>query len=136
MDRLFLDANVLFSAAYRPDAHIARLWLISNVELMTSPYAAEEARVNLVTREQRQRLGTLLERVALVTSVSRLPPGVTLPEKDRPILQAAIQARATHLLTGDKRHFGKYFGQRFGGVLVLAPAEYFQSQGLDPGGLV
>ena len=126
MDRLFLDANVLFSAAYRPNAGIARLWDFENVELITSPYAAEEARINLLEGDQRRRLGTLLERVQIVTGVSGLPPGVTLPEKDRPILQAAVQARATHLLTGDKRHFGKYFGRRYGGVLVLAPAEYFR----------
>ena len=126
MDRLFLDANVLFSAAYRPEAGIARLWDFESVELITSPYAAEEARINLLETDQRQRLGKLLERVQIVTGVSGLPPGVTLPEKDRPILQAAVQARATHLLTGDKRHFGKYFGRRYGGVLVLAPAEYFR----------
>ena len=125
MDRLFLDANVLFSAAYRRDAGIARLWHFSDVELITSHYAAEETRINLTEEDQRQRLETLLERVRIVTGVSGLPPGMTLPEKDRPILQAAIQARATHLLTGDKHHFGKYFGQRYGGVLILAPAEYF-----------
>jgi uncharacterized protein len=124
VDRLFLDANVLFSAAYRPDAGIARLWQIRDVELMTSAYAAEEARVNLTERDQRDRLGRLLERVELVLGISGLPSGITLPEKDRPILQAAIQASATHLLTGDKRHFGRYFGQRCGGVLVLAPSEY------------
>ncbi len=129
MDRLFLDANVLFSAAYRPDAGIARLWQLNHVELLTSPYAAEEARVNLIEKDQRQRLGRLLERVRIVIGVSGIPPGITLPEKDRPILQAAIQAGASHLLTGDKRHFGKYFGRRYGGVLVMAPADYFRRHG-------
>ncbi len=56
MDRLFLDANVLFSAAYRRDAGIVRLWHFGDVELMTSPYAAEETRINLIERDQRQRL--------------------------------------------------------------------------------
>ena len=126
MDRLFLDANVLFSAAYRRDAGISLLWRFGDVELITSPYAAEEARINLIEKDQRERLETLLEPVQIVTAVSGLPAGTILPEKDRPILQAAIQARATHLLTGDKRHFGMYFGRRCGGVLVLAPADYFQ----------
>lgn len=130
MDRLVLDANVLFSAAYRPDAGIARSWQLGNVELMTSAYAAEEARINLTEKDQHQRLEDLLERVRIVTGVSGMPPDVTLPEKDRPILQAAIQARATHLLTGDKRHFGKYFRRPYGGVLVLAPVDYFQHRGL------
>ncbi len=35
MDRLFLDANVLFSAAYRDDSGLQRLWDLSDVELVT-----------------------------------------------------------------------------------------------------
>lgn len=125
-DRLFLDANVLFSAAYRATAGIARLWTLENVELLTSTYAAEEARVNLSAREQQLRLAELLEGMRIVTGISALPAGVNLPEKDRPILQAALHARATHLLTGDKQHFGQYFGRRLAGVWVLPPADYFQ----------
>lgn len=128
MDRIFLDANVLFSAAYRSDAGIARLWRLRNAELMTSAYAAEEARINLNQPDQRQRLGRLLERVRIVTGLSPLPPDVRLPEKDRPILQAAIQAGAPRLLTGDKQHFSQYFGRRIGGVLIQLPAEYFRQR--------
>jgi hypothetical protein len=51
---------------------------------------------------------------------------VELAEKDAPILLAAIGARATHLLTGDVRDFGRYFGKRLGGVLVLTPGEYLR----------
>jgi uncharacterized protein len=47
MDRLFLDANVLFSAAYRPDAGLLQLWKLEDVALCSSHYAAEEARLNL-----------------------------------------------------------------------------------------
>ncbi len=93
---------------------------------MTSAYAAEEAMLNLTEEDQRVRLARLLERVRMTTAVSPLPLGVDLPGKDQPILQAAIQAQATHLLTGDKQHFGPHFGRRLGGVLVLPPAEYFE----------
>ena len=55
-----------------------------------------------------------------------LPEGVSLPEKDVPILLAAIEARATHLLTGDLRHFGSYFGKRVEGILVLHPGKYLR----------
>lgn len=127
-DRLFLDANVLFSAAYHATAGIARLWTLENVELLTSTYAAEEARVNLSAREQQLRLAELLEGMQIVTGISSLPAGVDLPEKDRPILQAALHARATHLLTGDKQHFGRYFGRRLAGVRVLPPADYFRQR--------
>jgi hypothetical protein len=36
VDRLFLDANVLFSAAYRETAGIQRLWTRPGVRLLTS----------------------------------------------------------------------------------------------------
>src|SRR5258708_27693879 len=36
MDRLFLDANVLFSAAYRVDAGLVQLWKLKNVTLRSS----------------------------------------------------------------------------------------------------
>ena len=129
MDRIFLDANVLFSAAYRPNAGLARLWQLDKVELVTSDYAAQEAMFNLTEKDQRVRLTKLLEKVRIITAVAPLPPGVQLPEKDQPILQAALQAQATHLLTGDKEHFGPYFGRNLGGVLVLPPAEYFERRG-------
>jgi len=129
VDRIFLDANVLFSAAYRPNAGLTRLWQLDEVELVTSDYAAQEATVNLTEKDQRVRLTKLLEKVRMITAVAPLPPGVQLPEKDQPILQAALQAQATHLLTGDKEHFGPYFGRNLGGVLVLPPAEYFERRG-------
>ena len=47
MDRLFLDANILFSAAYRLGAGLLRLWRLREVQLMTSDYALKEAQVNL-----------------------------------------------------------------------------------------
>jgi len=128
VNRLFLDANVLFSAACRPGAGIARLWKLTNVELLTSAYAAEEARVNLAEEDRRRRLHELLAQVRIVTGRARLPPDCTLPAKDQPILQAALHARATHLLTGDKQHFGRYFGRLVGGILVLPPAGYFRRQ--------
>ncbi len=53
-----------------------------------------------------------------------LPRGVRLPDKDIPILLAAIDGGATHLLTGDWEHFGPYFRQEIAGVLIIPPAEY------------
>jgi hypothetical protein len=52
MDRLFLDANVLFAAAWRPKAALARLWELGDAELLSSDYAIEEARRNLGTSAQ------------------------------------------------------------------------------------
>jgi hypothetical protein len=48
VDRVFLDANVLFSASYREDSGLLRLWQLKETELVTSPYALDEARRNVV----------------------------------------------------------------------------------------
>ena len=128
MDRLFLDANILCSAAYRPNAGLLRLWKLNNVALCSSQYALEEARFNLAEESQRSRLARLAQRVQLFDSFSHeFPADVSLPEKDKPILLAAIEARATHLITGDVRHFGPYFGKKIEGILVLTPADYLKT---------
>ena len=132
MHRLFLDANVLFSAAYRPEAGVARLWEVPGAALVTSAYAVEEARRNLPGEQQRIRLESLLKNVEIGEAMM-LPPElrgeVDLPEKDWPVLGGAAAAGASHLITGDVRHFGQYFGERPLGVLVLPPAEYLKSLG-------
>lgn len=129
MHRLFLDANVLFSAAWSLTALMRRLWFLdaARVTLVTSDVAINEARRNLPSSKQAD-LDDLLEDVDEVPTPPLdnwlSPPSVRLPDKDLPILQAAIAAKATHLLTGDKTHFGPYFGQVIEGVLILPPASY------------
>jgi predicted nucleic acid-binding protein len=127
MDRLFLDANVLFSAAYRPAPGLLRLWKLPSVALCSSRYALEEARANLSTESQRSRLAELSGALELFESGGgKLPGGVSLPEKDAPILLAAVAAHATHLITGDLRHFGPLFSKRIAGFIILPPADYLR----------
>jgi hypothetical protein len=129
---IFLDANVLFSAAYRTDAGLRRLWKLPGARLITSIYAAEEARRNLSHPGQWRDLEELLGSVEIVPTAAPtdhpLFSDLELPDKDRPILLAAVSAGATHLLTGDFRHFGPYYGKRIEGVLVLPPGEYLSSR--------
>ena len=129
MVRAFLDANVLFSAAYRPDAGLRKLWALRKVDLVTSRYAIEEALRNLEDQEQGQRLDVLLRTVEIVdTTPAERPLAVSLKlaDKDRPILLAAIESRSTHLLTGDFKHFGPYYGQTIEGVLILPPSDFLR----------
>ena len=129
MDILFLDANILFAASYRENAGLTCLWKLEGVELVTSDYAYEEALRNLTEAAQHRRLNQLMKRVsraALKVGVSSIPEGPPLAEKDRPILDAAIGAGATYLLTLDERHFGHLYGAVRGGVLVLHPREYMR----------
>lgn len=129
MDRLFLDANILFSASYRADAGVAVIWSLENVVLFTSTYAIEEAKRNLAERDQENRLKRLLQPLQVVqaaTAPAAIRREVELPDKDWPILGGAIAAEATHLITGDFKHFGAYFGKTIHGILVLPPADYIR----------
>ena len=131
MDRLFLDANVLFSAAYRPCAGVARLWQVEGVALVTSSFAVQEAQRNLADPEQEVRLEELLKGLE-VGEALMLPPerrgGIELPEKDWPILGGAVASGATHLITGDQKHFGQYFGRQVLGVWIVRPADYLRER--------
>ena len=125
-DRVFLDANILVSAAWRPRGGLLALWTLPDIQLLTSAYAIVEADRNVGSAEQRTRLYRLLQPLEIVDEPRprRLPPAVSLPAKDVPILLAAVDAGATHLLTGDKDHFGRYYGLSIEGVLILRPASY------------
>lgn len=64
-------------------------------------------------------------RVTLVPDVleGALPGDVTLSEQDRPILRTARATAATHLLTGDWKYFGPYFGDT-AGLRIEPPGAY------------
>jgi len=129
MDRVFLDANVLFSAAYRLNAGLLQLWRLKDVSLCTSRYALEEARINLSDESQRERLARISTKLEIFDAIDdELPPKILLPEKNVPILLAAIRAQATHLLTGDLRHFGPFFGRKIAGIVILAPGDYLKTR--------
>jgi predicted nucleic acid-binding protein len=113
--RAFLDANVLLSAAYRVDSPRRALWSLqdTSVELVTSRYAVNEALTNLAHETQLDRLIDLLHPMTVITDTAAwsVLPDVELPEKDRPIMAAAMETGATHLITGDLTHFGALFGR-------------------------
>ena len=131
MDRLFLDANVLFSAAYSANTGLLQFWKLKNLVLCSSRYALEEAAINLAQDVQKRRLEKLVVTIEFFEPMSHnLPQDLTLPDKDVPIFLAAVAAQATHLITGDVRHFGRYFGKRMEGMLVLPPGDYLRKIGV------
>jgi predicted nucleic acid-binding protein len=127
--RIFLDANVLFSAA---KGNGAMRQLLGELKRrgdtrVADGYVVGEARRNLDAKfpAALPDFETGLAGMDIAPGVSQslpadLAPG--LPEKDRPVLAAAIQHRCAVLLTGDKTHFGSLYGQTIKGVQVLSPA--------------
>ncbi len=72
MNRLFLDANILFSVA-SGSTGLLRLWdqaKAGKAVLISSVYAVEEARHNLGKPEHLQRLDELVKEVTVVPEAS------------------------------------------------------------------
>jgi len=121
--RIFLAANILLSATASHSRLRALLGVVArHGECITNGYAVEEARRNLVLKQpelvpQFENLVRDLEQVSGL--VTNLP--VKIAAKDVPILGGAIGSRAMHLLTGDERDFGIYFGKAIRGVKVVSP---------------
>lgn len=127
--RIFLDANILFSAGKSAGAMRGFLEVLkaSGHTLVADAYVVEEARRNLEAKfpaslKDFEVLLHPLESSATVRCF--LPPGIAsdLPEKDRPVLAAAIQRRCDVLVTGDKTHFGPLYAKTVEGITIHTPA--------------
>jgi hypothetical protein len=62
-----------------------------------------------------------------------LPEAALLPEKDRPVLAAAIHHRCDILITGDRTHFGPLYGKQLQGVLIRRPHNWRNASWGNPG---
>ena len=132
--RIFLDANILFSAA-KSDGAIRQL--LENLKLakhilVADTYVQAEASRNIVAKASEQairNLETLLGQIEVSTvqfaqSSSALQDATRwLPENDRPVLLAAMVLACDVLVAGDSTHFGPGYGKRFKGVLVCSPRQ-------------
>ena len=113
MRRLFLDANVLFTAAHNPRgkaALVLELAARGHWRAATSTYAAAEARRNIARQfpDCLERMEEVLAGLETTAAGRGADCPLPLPEKDRPIFESARRWQATHLLTGDLRDFGPF----------------------------
>ena len=126
--RVFLDANILFSAAKSAGAvrELLHLVLDSGHECWVDDYVVIEARRNLIAKapDALIALEALLKRLRISPAQA---PGPELklvnwlPEKDRTVLAAAIRLRCDALVTGDRTHFGPGYAKMFAGVTIHSP---------------
>jgi uncharacterized protein len=129
--RIFLDANILFSAA-KSDGAVRQLLRELHAEghiLVADGYVAAEAQRNIAAKAtggSADYLQALLSRIevnALQYAATAGSAAHWLPEKDRPVLLAAIASKCDVLVTGDRTHFGPGYGRTFDGVTVHSPAQ-------------
>lgn len=126
--RVFLDANILFSAAKSDGAVrdlLHRLVRAGHL-LCADAYVVEEARRNLL----RKGPAALHAFESLIGSVevasfrpAELPSAVAerIDSKDRPVFAAAVGMHCDALVTGDRTHFGARYGQVLLGVRIESP---------------
>lgn len=132
-DKLFLDANVLFTAAHNPGGKAALLFELQSIapapwQLATSAYAIHEARRNLELKfpAALHAFAGLVTGLTIVAQPASPEQPLELPVKDIPIWSAALAARVTHLLTGDLRDFGAHMNrpQQTFGVIIQTVSQY------------
>lgn len=128
--RVFLDANVLFSAAHRPENSVRAFFRLAEAgacELTASAFAVDEARRNIARKHPARmaELEALIARIEIcqeaATEDVRWAKSAGLPDKDAPILAAAAGAKADLLATGDRADFGTLYGKTLRGVEILSP---------------
>jgi predicted nucleic acid-binding protein len=132
--RIFLDANILFSAAKSTGAvqQLLELPIKSGHECWADAYVVEEARRNLAAKSP-DGLPTLDKLVARVRVAGAHPHLSTsrallaLTEKDRPVLDAAIRLHCDALVSGDSTHFGQFYGKTIEGVAIHSPRSLAQA---------
>ena len=132
--RVFLDANVLFSAA-KSDGAVRELLLLlekSGHQCCVDAYVIEEARRNLGAKapDRISVLETLILRMKRA-GAQRIDPALEaslpLPAKDRPVLAAASHQGCDALVTGDRTHFGALYGRTIHGVAIHSPRSLAQA---------
>lgn len=135
--KVFLDANILFAVAWRPEGGCGKLidgLLKHSVQLGTSQYAAHEAQRNIRKKKLKNTgsslseeavLDQILQEIFLISNedIPALANQTTIPLKDWPIIEGAVAFGATHLLTGDKDHFGAYQNRKVHGVKIVFAAD-------------
>lgn len=86
----------------------------------------EEARRNLVAKSP-DGLPVLTRVLSRIEVAQVHAPGTAssaadvLPEKDRPVMLAAIRLHCDALVTGDRTHFGAIHGKTLDGVTIHSP---------------
>ena len=129
---VFLDSNIIFSAAYKDDSPFLELWDTPGILVVSSLYAANEVRRNCRNEQHLKGLEALLEQTMIVSDPLQdaLPSDIELPAKDRPILASAIDAGAAFLITGDKNHFAQWMNRpiktRHGSLIIMEPRPFME----------
>lgn len=134
MPRIVLDTNVLVSAFLSPDgapAGVFEGFLEGRWELLATSEILEEYQAVLCRRKfglppemVQEALGRLRQAAVLIHPWE--PVQVCSDRSDDKFLACALSGKASHLVTGNARHFPK---SPFRGILIVGPSEFLREVG-------
>lgn len=128
--RLVMDTNVLVSAALKPEGLQRTVFLLAitrPARLYVSPPILEEYADVLARRELHIRRGARLQFLQLIRNrsfsvVPRRRIEVAGDPDDDIFIECADPARADYLITGNRRHFPRFWK----GTKVITPREFIE----------
>src|SRR6266436_3472394 len=126
--RLVLDTNIVISAALKPDGlqrTVLLLAITKPARLYVSPTILSEYQTVLARPELRIRKGLRLQLLQLIKNRAHLvspsrPLQLTTDPGDNIFLECADAARADYLVTGNQRHFPKFWKK----TKIITPREF------------
>ena len=124
MSSVFLDANILLSAAKsRGVIHNYLLQWAGVASFVTSERVYGEVERNILKKypQHFEELARVMGNVSRVADANNIEDFLMIHQKDRHVIAAAVKAKADYLLTGDVKDFGKFFGKKLSGVMVMSP---------------
>jgi putative PIN family toxin of toxin-antitoxin system len=128
--RLVIDTNIVVSAALRPDGPQRTILILSLTKpanfYVSQPILDEyrevlsRPRLKISRGLQRQVLDMIANRAKLIAPVRRL--NITRDPDDNIFLECADAARADYFLTGNPRHFPKFWKA----TKIVTPREFME----------
>ncbi len=115
--RLVVDTNIVVSAALKPDGLQRTVLILALTKpamlYVTAPIMAEYSEVlsrprMRIPKGRRQQLLQLIRNRSRDIRPARIPPATSDPD-DNIFLECADAARADYLVTGNPRHFPKFW---------------------------
>lgn len=132
--KVFLDSNVLFSAAYSGSGKsksflLYELQELSVIKVFISELVCDEAVINIKSKkfEQLSFLNYLINRSTVLHNTIRELKNdliALLPLNDRIILSTAISYGMDYFLTGNTKDFKHLYFMKIDKTLILKPADF------------
>ena len=135
MDKIFLDANVLFSATFSDTGasnYLFRLGGNWKIKLYSSIYAINEAKKNLENKLGKEAIPKFLLQLSILSKADKSKYESSkyssfIASKDAPILESAEKMKVDYLITLDRKDFmSKKMANADLPFTIMLPGDYLR----------